>query len=128
MAKNIRARGQRYERELAEHFRTRHSLEAHRTSLTQKFGGGGNCDLIGIPGLAVEAKYVEKLDFRGAYRQAKRNAAPGEIATVITRRNHEYTTDSLVVVSLADFDILYGIYLATLGLIKPDDATAPPSS
>lgn len=127
MAKNIRARGQRYERELAEHFRSRHSLEAHRTSLTQKFGGGGNCDLIGIPHLAVEAKYVEKLDFRGAYRQAKRNAAPGEIATVITRRNQEKTEDSLVVVNLADFDLLYSVYLSTLGHTRDDEKPAPPS-
>lgn len=121
MAKNIRARGQRYERELAEHFTTRHGLSAHRTSLTQKFGGGGNCDLIGIPYLAVEAKYVEKLDFRGAYRQAKRNSAPGEIATVITRRNLEKTEDSLVVLDLSDFARLYEVFLLHHGHRRDDE-------
>jgi len=90
----------------------------------------GGADLMGLPGLFVEAKRVERVNVREALHQATRNCSllgSIEAPIVITRRNFESTSKSLVVLHLDDFVELYRHYLATLGIKEPkSNAPVPP--
>jgi len=109
-------KGSNYERELACYINTATGLEASRAPLS---GGGlvdmpAICDIIGTPGLFIEAKRVERLNSRRALEQAERNATESyapEHPVVIERRNYERTGDSLVHMRLDDFLELYKHYL-----------------
>ena len=109
----IRAKGHAFERELASHINAATGLSATRTCLTQsQFNlSQGNCDLIGTPNLAIEAKRVERLNFPEAFRQAQTNAEPHEIPVVINRRSRQATGDSYCLLKLDDFLTLYKAYL-----------------
>jgi hypothetical protein len=117
MTKNIRDKGHAFERELAAYINSTTGLEASRTCLTQsQFDASqGNCDLIGTPSLAIEAKRVERLNFPEAFRQAQRNSEPHEIPVVINRRNRQPTGESYCLLKLDDFLKLYTAYLKTEG-------------
>jgi hypothetical protein len=56
--------------------------------------------VIGIPGVHIECKRVERLDLTAAYEQSYRDSAPGEIATVIHKKNRE---PWMVTLTLEDF-------------------------
>ena len=68
------------------------------------FGGADSPDVIGLPGVHIEVKRVERLNLTEAYAQAFRDAAPGEIPAVFHRKNRE---PWMVTVSLEDFLKLY---------------------
>lgn len=46
-------------------------------------------DVVGLPGIHIEVKRVEKLNLTDALRQAIRDARPGELPAVFHRRNRE---------------------------------------
>lgn len=119
-------RGRRYESELAVYLSTTLGLAVRRTVLCQQIFNKrrGNPDLIGAPLLAVEAKRAESLNFRSAMAQARRNAGPGEIPVVITRRDREPTGHSTVMLSLDDFISLYRKALVHDGYMQ-DDVSDP---
>lgn len=124
-------RGKRYERELADYLTTTTGHVVRRTSITQQIFDRrrGNPDLIGLPLLALEAKRVENLNFRAALRQSARNAAPGELPVVITRRDRESTGESVVFLHLDDFLHLYNLALTAAGLVpKPPHSDDSPTS
>lgn len=50
-------------------------------------GTSGEADVVGIPGVHIECKRVEKLNIYTAMAQAVRDARPGEIPTVFHRKN-----------------------------------------
>lgn len=118
MANRQNNKGSAYERELAAFFSETLDLPVFRSRLSTRFEGGGNSDLHGLPALAVEAKRVERLDFRRAYRQAATNASSGEIPCVVTRTSRTPTGQSLVVLSLEDFMQLYSDFLRAKGYIS----------
>jgi PHD/YefM family antitoxin component YafN of YafNO toxin-antitoxin module len=83
----------------------------------------GAADLLGTPEIFIEAKRVERLNFRDAMAQAERNIiqthAP-EVPVVITRRSRELIEDSLVVMRLKDWELMYGAYLKATAHMRDD--------
>lgn len=64
MGKAERDKGARAERELAQIFRD-HGIEARRGYTFCR-----ESDVVGVPGIHIETKHVERLNVREAYRQA----------------------------------------------------------
>ena len=54
-----------------------------------QFDGKDVADVIGLPGIRIECKRVEKLNLLAALRQAERDAKGDEIPAVFHRRNRE---------------------------------------
>ncbi len=82
---NSRNKGKRGELELAKKLRE----YGYNCRRTQQFCGiNGDADVIGLPGLYIECKRVEKLNLYEAMAQAKRDAKPGEKPVVFWRRNN----------------------------------------
>ena len=121
-------KGSAYERELANHL-NQNLFGAECVYRAPLSGGGsvnsaaGGADLIGTPGIFVEAKRVERLNVREALSQATRNVTTRrspDFPTVITRKNFEGTGDSLVVMRLDDWMELYGAWLREHGHLKSE--------
>ncbi len=102
MAVNSRRKGAEGERELARILRER-GFDARRG--VQYQGGTDSPDVIGLPGVHIECKRVERLDLMVAYEQAFRDSADEEIPAVFHKRNRE---PWMVTVTLEDFLKLYG--------------------
>ena len=87
---NSRAKGARFEREVAAWFRdTLLDVDARRG---QQFAGGTDSPDVVLPNmewLHIEAKHVEKLNIYKAMEQSKRDAGEGKIPTVFMRKNGE---------------------------------------
>lgn len=99
---NSKAKGGRGERELAEVLR-QYGYEARRG---QQFAGGiDSPDVIGLPGIHIECKRVEKLNIENAMDQAIRDSGGKAIPAVFHRKNRR---PWLVTMLLDDFMKLYG--------------------
>ena len=70
----------------------------------QYCGGAGNPDVVGLPGVHIECKRVEKLNLYAAVRQAISDARFGRIPTVMHRKNNQ---EWLVTLRLSDFMEMY---------------------
>ena len=82
---NSRQKGAKGERELARVLRE----EGYETRRGQQYSGAnGDADVVGLPGIHIECKRVERLDLAGAMSQAKADARPGELPAVFHRKNH----------------------------------------
>ena len=81
---NSRNKGKRGELELAGMIRS-YGYDARRG--VQYNGINGDADVIGLPGIHIEAKRVEKLNVDNAMEQSLRDARYGELATVMHRKN-----------------------------------------
>lgn len=55
----------------------------------QYSGANGDADVVGLPGIHIECKRVERLNLTEAMKQARRDALPGELPAVFHRRNNE---------------------------------------
>tara|TARA_B100001057_G_C22798142_1_gene930482 strand:- start:169 stop:552 length:384 start_codon:yes stop_codon:yes gene_type:complete len=117
-------KGDDYERELAKYINKETGLRtAHRAPLS---GGGnvdmyGGADVLGVPGIFIEAKRVERLNFHDALRQAERNIEKTnspEVPIVVNRKNRMKTGDSLCLIRLDDFLRFYSSYLRETGSVK----------
>ena len=83
---NSKQKGKRGELSLCRFLREQ-GYEARRTA--QYCGNTGDAaDVVGLPGLHVECKYVERINLRDALEQAKRDARPGNIPVVFHRSNN----------------------------------------
>lgn len=100
MGKASRDKGQRGERELAAAL-TGHGYDCRRTCQTD---GRIEPDLIGLPGIHIECKRVEKLNIHDALAQAIHDAQSGKLPAVFSRRNH---SPWLVTIRLDDFVRVY---------------------
>ena len=99
---NSKDKGARGERELAARLRFL-GIDARRGQ--QYSGANGDADVIGLPGIHIECKRVERLNLEKAYDQSKRDAARvGDIPTVMHRKNGG---EWLVTLSLEHFLSLY---------------------
>lgn len=98
---NSRQKGKRGELELA-HILKSYGYEARRGQ--QYCGANGDADVVGLPGVHIEVKRVERLDLYGAMEQAERDAREDEIPAVFTRKNNK---NWLVCMKLEDFIELY---------------------
>lgn len=83
---NSREKGARGERELAGLLRD-HGYDARRGQ--QYCGANGDADVLGLPGIHIECKRVEKLNVDAALAQARRDARSGEFPAVFHRKNGE---------------------------------------
>lgn len=81
---NSRQKGARGERELAEKLRE-YGYEVRRGQ--QYSGANGDADVVGIPGIHIECKRVERLNIDEALSQAERDARDGEMPVVMHRKN-----------------------------------------
>lgn len=55
----------------------------------QYSGANGDADVVGLPGIHIECKRVERLNLTDAMHQAIRDSQPGELPAVFHRRNSE---------------------------------------
>lgn len=101
---NSRSKGKRGELELV-HVLKNHDFDVRRGQ--QFSGANGDADVIGISGLHIECKRVEKLNIEEAMKQSERDAREGEIPCVMHRKNHE---EWKVTVRLTDFLTLWRRY------------------
>lgn len=101
MGKASREKGKKGERELAGALRG-YGYNARRG---QQFSGkNGDADVVGLPGIHIECKRVEKLNLYDAMAQSKADARAGELPAVFHRRNHSRW---LVTMELDDFMMVY---------------------
>lgn len=105
MQVNSKAKGARYERELASKFRAQ-GYDARRTA--QYCGNTGDAsDVVGLPGIHVEAKHQEKMQLYEWMAQAVRDAeagGKGNLPAVFHRKNN---AETLVTMRLDDWFQLY---------------------
>ena len=70
-----------------------------REGLTRE-GANSSADVVGLPGIHIEAKAVEKLNLYDAYEQSMRDSREGEVPVVIHKKNRKTI---LITMSLSDF-------------------------
>lgn len=107
MGKKSKDKGARGERELANILKN-HGYETRRGQ--QYCGANGDADVIGLPGIHIECKRVEKLNIYDAVTQAVSDAAAVMMpfinllpAVFHRKNNHEW----LVTMRLDDWIIMY---------------------
>jgi Holliday junction resolvase len=112
MAVNSKAKGARFERQLASKLRD-YGYQARRTA--QYCGNTGDAsDVVGLPGLHIEAKHQERMSLYEWMAQAKRDAeGTGRLPAVFHKKNN---AEILVTMTLDDWINLYreweaGFYL-----------------
>lgn len=99
---NSRRKGATGERELAGKLRE-YGYDCRRGQ--QYCGANGDADVIGLPGIHIECKRVEKLNLYDAMAQSASDARPEEVPAVFHRKDR---CDWLVTMRLDDFMRLYG--------------------
>lgn len=113
---NSKAKGARFERQLAGIFRD-YGYDARRTA--QYCGKTGDAsDVVGLPGLHIEAKHQEAMRLYEWMAQAKRDAeASGKsvLPAVFHKKNN---ADILVTMTLPDFMNLYAEWEAGHELLE----------
>ena len=89
MAVNSKQKGARFERTLASRFRD-YGYDARRTA--QYCGNTGDAsDVVGLPGIHIEAKHQERMQLYDWVAQAKRDAAAngkGNLPAVFHKKNN----------------------------------------
>ena len=98
---NSRNKGATGERELAKVLRG-YGYNCRRGQ--QYCGANGDADVVGLPGLHIECKRVERLNLDDAMAQAKADAREEEIPVVMHRKNNG---EWRVTIPLKDFVVIY---------------------
>ena len=98
---NSRNKGAAGERELAAVLRE-YGFNTRRGQ--QYCGANGDADVVGLPGVHIECKRVEKLNIDNAIEQAISDSKNNEMPAVFHRKNRKKW---LVTISLEDFMKLY---------------------
>lgn len=81
---NSRTKGKRGELDAAKLLK-KHGYDARRGQ--QFSGANGDADVVGLPGIHIEVKRVEKLNIDNALDQAIRDKRAAEIPIVLHRKN-----------------------------------------
>lgn len=115
MAVNSKQKGARFERQLAGLFRDYGYTEARRTA--QYCGNTGDAsDVVGLPGIHVEAKHQERMQLYDWMDQAKRDAkagGAGMLPAVFSKKNNH---SILVTMELDDWMKIYREFQAGMEL------------
>ena len=104
---NSRAKGAKGERELANKLKE-YGYDCRRGQ--QYSGANGDADVVGLPGIHIECKRVERLNIYDAIDQAKRDSGKDDmpfgydLPAVFHRKNH---CEWLVTMTLDDWLQLY---------------------
>jgi Holliday junction resolvase len=103
VAVNSKQKGARFERHLASKFRE-YGYDARRTA--QYCGNTGDAsDVVGLPGLHIEAKHQEQMRLYEWMSQAKRDSeGTGRLPVVFHKKNN---AEILVTMRLEDWMCLY---------------------
>ena len=121
MAPNSKQKGKRFELELAHRFRD-HGYDARRTA--QYCGNTGDAsDVVGLPGIHVEAKRQETMRLYDWMAQAKADAAAGgegRLPAVFHRKNN---SEVLVTMELDAWMQIYREYEASMALKELEETT-----
>ena len=96
---NSREKGKRYERHVASLFRS----EGYEARRGQQYNGLDGDDVVGVPGIHIECKAVERLNLYDAIAQSKRDAK-GQVPVVIHKKNN---CNDLVTMEFSDWIQLY---------------------
>lgn len=113
MAVNSRAKGASFERTLASKLRE-YGYDCLRGQ--QYCGANGDADVVGLPGIHIEAKACEQMRLYDWMSQAKRDSeGTGRLPAVFHKKNY---AEILVTMRLDDFMILYSEYAAGFDLDK----------
>ena len=97
---NSRQKGARGERELAKKLRE-YGYECRRG---QQYSGVEGEDVVGLDGIHIECKRVERLQLTDAMLQSKRDTKDGQIPVVMHKKNNE---DWMCTMLLDDWIKLY---------------------
>lgn len=109
MAINSKQKGARFERQLASILKTQYGYKCRRTA--QYCGNSGEAaDVVGLPGLHIEAKHQERMSLYDWIAQAVHDARDG-LPAVFHKKNN---ADILVTMRLGDFMVIYREYEAGL--------------
>ena len=84
---NSRQKGARAEREVAKILREAGFPEARRG--VQYSGLTGQADVVGLPGVHLEIKHVERLNLYDAWEQSCRDSQGMEVPWVVHRKNNK---------------------------------------
>ena len=98
---NSKQKGARGERELSNKLKE-YGYECRRGQ--QYCGANGDADVMGLPGIHIECKRVQKLNIYDAISQAKSDSKESEIPTVFHRKDR---SEWLVTMTLEDWIKLY---------------------
>ncbi len=109
---NSRNKGAAGERELAGKLRD-YGYDARRGQ--QYSGANDDADVVGLPGIHIECKRVERLDIDKAMEQARRDAREGEIPVVFHRKNGKPWKATM------DFEPWMGMYSEWWNGTRPED-------
>lgn len=104
MGKASREKGKRGERMFAKLLRE-HGYDAKRG--VQYQGSPDSPDVVGLPGVHTEVKFVEKLNLHSAMEQSKRDAGEDEMPLVAHKRSRE---EWLVTMRFEDWIELFKVY------------------
>ena len=110
VAVNSRAKGASGERELARKL-NEYGFGTRRTVQYNGKADEGKADLVGLKGIHIECKRVERLNLYDAMSQAIHDAKDGEMPSVFHRKNH---SEWLVTMRLQDWMQLYKEYYETV--------------
>ena len=72
-------------------------------------GANGDADVVGLPGIHIECKWVERLNLYDAIAQAVHDALEDELPAVFHRKNHG---EWLVTMKLSDWMKMYLEYFS----------------
>ena len=95
-----REKGKRYERHVAGLFKG----EGYDACRGQQYSGIGIADVVGVPGVHIECKHVERLNLYDAVEQSKRDAEGNQLPIVIHKKNN---CNDLVTMEFTDWIKLY---------------------
>ena len=87
MTINSKNKGKRFELTIVNLLKEHGFTESRRS--VQYCGANGDADVIGVPGVHIEAKAVEKLNIHEAMEQSIKDARDGEIPVVIHKKNRK---------------------------------------
>lgn len=99
---NSREKGARFERYLANLLKQEYGYDCRRGQ--QYCGANGDADVVGLPGIHIEAKAVERLNLYDAIAQAKSDARENELPAVFYKKNY---CEPLVIMPLVSWMELY---------------------
>lgn len=114
MAINSRDKGARFERDLACILREKYGYQNCRRTAQYCGNTGDAADIVGLPGIHIEAKHQETMRLYEWMAQAVRDAKHS-LPTVFHKKNN---ADILVTMRLDDWMKLYGEYAAGFDLDK----------
>ena len=106
MAVNSKQKGARFERKLASIFREYGYADSRRTA--QYCGNTGDAsDVVGLPGIHVEAKHQERMQLYDWMDQAKRDAKAGDEGNLPVVFHKKNNAEILVTMRFKDFMEIY---------------------